>query len=177
MKNTLKNLIYVADYFDSIKMHEESTALTRIAKKIVISEEMDDFDPEEDPIDIDMGDELNTLDDEMIELEKILDELGLSDDQKKEIMDNISTYIANDIEDEDEDVKEFSFEDDMKSEQMMENADMQDEGNQAVFENAVLEGEESDADMSEVDQSANDEIESLLADDPELLKWYRSLGQ
>ena len=65
----------------------------------------------------------------------------------------------------------------MKSEQMMENADMQDEGNQAVFENAVLEGEESDADMSEVDQSANDEIESLLADDPELLKWYRSLGQ
>jgi len=84
MKNTLKNLIYVADYFDSIKMHEESTALTRIAKKIVISEEMDDFDPEEDPIDIDMGDELNTLDDEMIELEKILDELGLSDDQKKE---------------------------------------------------------------------------------------------
>jgi len=173
MKNTLKNLIYVADYFDSIKMHEESTALTRIAKKIVISEEMDDFDPEEDPIDIDMGDELNTLDDEMIELEKILDELGLSDDQKKEIMD----IVESTDEDEDDDVKEFSFEDDMKSEQMMENADMQDEGNQAVFENAVLEGEESDADMSEVDQSANDEIESLLADDPELLKWYRSLGQ
>ena len=158
MKNTLKNLIYVADYFDSIKMHEESTALTRIAKKIVISEEMDDFDPEEDPIDIDMGDELNTLDDEMIELEKILDELGLSDDQKKEIMD----IVESTDEDEDDDVKEFSF---------------QDEGNQAVFENAVLEGEESDADMSEVDQSANDEIESLLADDPELLKWYRSLGQ
>lgn len=173
MKNTLKNLIYVADYFDSIKMHEESTALTRIAKKIVISEEMDDFDPEEDPIDIDMGDELNTLDDEMIELEKILDELGLSDDQKKEIMD----IVESTDEDEEDDVKEFSFEDDMKSEQMMENADMQDEGNQAVFENAVLEGEESDADMSEVDQSANDEIESLLADDPELLKWYRSLGQ
>lgn len=173
MKNTLKNLIYVADYFDSIKMHEESTALTRIAKKIVISEEMDDFDPEEDPIDIDMGDDLNTLDDEMIELEKILDELGLSDDQKKEIMD----IVESTDEDEDDDVKEFSFEDDMKSEQMMENADMQDEGNQAVFENAVLEGEESDADMSEVDQSANDEIESLLADDPELLKWYRSLGQ
>ena len=173
MKNTLKNLIYVADYFDSIKMHEESTALTRIAKKIVISEEMDDFDPEEDPIDIDMGDELNTLDDEMIELEKILDELGLSDDQKKEIMD----IVESTDEVEDDDVKEFSFEDDMKSEQMMENADMQDEGNQAVFENAVLEGEESDADMSEVDQSANDEIESLLADDPELLKWYRSLGQ
>lgn len=173
MKNTLKNLIYVADYFDSIKMHEESTALTRIAKKIVISEEMDDFDPEEDPIDIDMGDELNTLDDEMIELEKILDELGLSDDQKKEIMD----IVESTDEDEDDDVKEFSFEDDMNSEQMMENADMQDEGNQAVFENAVLEGEESDADMSEVDQSANDEIESLLADDPELLKWYRSLGQ
>ena len=173
MKNTLKNLIYVADYFDSIKMHEESTALTRIAKKIVISEEMDDFDPEEDPIDIDMGDELNTLDDEMIELEKILDELGLSDDQKKEIMD----IVESTDEDEDDDVNEFSFEDDMKSEQMMENADMQDEGNQAVFENAVLEGEESDADMSEVDQSANDEIESLLADDPELLKWYRSLGQ
>ena len=173
MKNTLKKLIYVADYFDSIKMHEESTALTRIAKKIVISEEMDDFDPEEDPIDIDMGDELNTLDDEMIELEKILDELGLSDDQKKEIMD----IVESTDEDEDDDVKEFSFEDDMKSEQMMENADMQDEGNQAVFENAVLEGEESDADMSEVDQSANDEIESLLADDPELLKWYRSLGQ
>ena len=173
MKNTLKNLIYVADYFDSIKMHEESTALTRIAKKIVISEEMDDFDPEEDPIDIDMGDELNTLDDEMIELEKILDELGLSDDQKKEIMD----IVESTDEDEEDDVKEFSFEDDMKSEQMMENADIQDEGNQAVFENAVLEGEESDADMSEVDQSANDEIESLLADDPELLKWYRSLGQ
>lgn len=173
MKNTLKNLIYVADYFDSIKMHEESTALTRIAKKIVISEEMDDFDPEEDPIDVDMGDDLNTLDDEMIELEKILDELGLSDDQKKEIMD----IVESTDEDEDDDVKEFSFEDDMKSEQMMENADMQDEGNQAVFENAVLEGEESDADMSEVDQSANDEIESLLADDPELLKWYRSLGQ
>ena len=173
MKNTLKNLIYVADYFDSIKMHEESTALTRIAKKIVISEEMDDFDPEEDPIDIDMGDELNTLDDEMIELENILDELGLSDDQKKDIMD----IVESTDEDEDDDVKEFSFEDDMKSEQMMENADMQDEGNQAVFENAVLEGEESDADMSEVDQSANDEIESLLADDPELLKWYRSLGQ
>jgi len=171
MKNTLKNLIYVADYFDSIKMHEESTAFTRIAKKIVISEEMDDFDPEEDPID--MGDELNTLDDEMIELEKILDELGLSDDQKKEIMD----IVESTDEDEEDDVKEFSFEDDMKSEQMMENADMQDEGNQAVFENAVLEGEESDADMSEVDQSANDEIESLLADDPELLKWYRSLGQ
>jgi hypothetical protein len=172
MKNTLKNLIYVADYFDSVQMHEESTALTRIAKKIVISQE-DDFDPEEDPIDVDMADDLNTMDDEMIELQKILDELGLSDDQKKEIMD----IVESTDEDEEDDVKEFSFEDDMKSEQMMENADMQDEGNQAVFENAVLEGEESDADMSEVDQSANDEIESLLADDPELLKWYRSLGQ
>jgi len=174
MKNTLKNLIYVADYFDSIKMHEESTALTRIAKKIVISEEMDDFDPEEDPIDVDMADDLNTLDDEMVELQKILDELGLSDDQKQEIMDIVESV---DEEDEvDEDVKEFSFEDDMKSEKMMQDADIQDEGNQAVFENAVLEGEESDADMS-TDQSANDEIESLLADDPELLKWYRSLGQ
>jgi hypothetical protein len=169
MKNTLKNLIYVADYFDSVQMHEESTVLTRIAKKIVISQE-DDFDPEEDPIDVDMADDLNTMDDEMIELQKILDELGLSDDQKQEIMD-----IVESVDEEDEDVKEFSFEDDMQSEQMMENADMQDEGNQAVFENAVLEGEDLDADMS--DQSANDEIESLLADDPELLKWYRSLGQ
>ena len=169
MKNTLKNLIYVADYFDSVQMHEESTVLTRIAKKIVISQE-DDFDPEEDPIDVDMADDLNTMDDEMIELQKILDELGLSDDQKQEIMD-----IVESVDEEDEDVKEFSFEDDMQSEQMMENADMQNEGNQAVFENAVLEGEDLDADMS--DQSANDEIESLLADDPELLKWYRSLGQ
>jgi hypothetical protein len=172
MKNTLKNLIYVADYFDSVQMHEESTVLTRIAKKIVISQE-DDFDPEEDPIDVDMADDLNTMDDEMIELQKILDELGLSDDQKQEIMDIVESVDKED--EEDEDVKEFSFEDDVKSEQMMENADMQDEGNQAVFENAVLEGEDLDADMS--DQSANDEIESLLADDPELLKWYRSLGQ
>jgi hypothetical protein len=170
MKNTLKNLIYVADYFDSVQMHEESTVLTRIAKKIVISKE-DDFDPEEDPIDVDMADDLNTIDDEMIELQKILDELGLSDDQKQEIMD-----IVESVDEEDEDVKELSFEDDMKSEQMMEDADMQDVGNQAVFENAILEGEDSDADMS-TDQSANDEIESLLADDPELLKWYRSLGQ
>jgi len=172
MKNTLKNLIYVADYFDSVQMHEESTVLTRIAKKIVISKE-DDFDPEEDPIDVDMADDLNTMDDEMIELQKILDELGLSDDQKQEIMDIVESVDEED--EEDEDVKELSFEDDMKSEQMMEDADMQDVGNQAVFENAILEGEDSDADMS--DQSANDEIESLLADDPELLKWYRSLGQ
>jgi hypothetical protein len=172
MKNTLKNLIYVADYFDSVQMHEESTVLTRIAKKIVISQE-DDFDPEEDPIDVDMADDLNTMDDEMIELQKILDELGLSDDQKQEIMDIVESVDEED--EEDGDVKEFSFEDDMQSEQMMEDADMQNEGNQAVFENAVLEGEDSDADMS--DQSANDEIESLLADDPELLKWYRSLGQ
>jgi len=173
MKNTLKNLIYVADYFDSVQMHEESTVLTRIAKKIVISKE-DDFDPEEDPIDVDMADDLNTMDDEMIELQKILDELGLSDDQKQEIMDIVESVDEED--EEDEDVKEFSFEDDMQSEQMMEDADMQDVGNQAVFENAILEGEDSDADMS-TDQSANDEIESLLADDPELLKWYRSLGQ
>lgn len=172
MKNTLKNLIYVADYFDSVQMHEESTVLTRIAKKIVISQE-DDFDPEEDPIDVDMADDLNTLDDEMVELQKILDELGLSDDQKQEIMDIVESVDEED--EEDGDVKEFSFEDDMKSEKMMQDADIQDEGNQAVFENAVLEGEDSDADMS--DQSANDEIESLLADDPELLKWYRSLGQ
>lgn len=172
MKNTLKNLIYVADYLDSVKMHEESSILTRIAKKIVISEE-DDFDPETDEIDVDFNDDVNTENDVLIELQKILDELDLTDEQKSEIMD-----IVDDMHEEDEDeekVKEFSFEDDMNSDNMMENSDIQDEGNQAVFDDAVMRGEESDAD-ADVDQAANDEIESLLADDPELLEWYRNLG-
>ena len=173
MKNTLKSLIYVADYLDSVKMHEESTVLTKIAKKIAIAED-DDFDPDVDFVDDEMADEISDQDDEMMELQNILDELGLSDAQKQEIMD-----IVESVEDEDDDdnVAEFSFEDDMRSDKMMEDSDIQDEGNQAVFEDAIQTGEEFDAEISDADQSANDEIESLLADDPELLKWYRSLGQ
>ncbi len=193
MKKLIENLVKVANYLDTESMFEESNTITNIAVKLAQSveesdvedidadhdmipddEDLDNLD-EDDMDEDDMDEDDDDYDDNMKDLTNLLDELGVSEDEKLEIIEMIKKDTS--------DVEEFAYEaptpesedmatDDMfaKSDQMAEQNmivdDMNDEEEQAAADNAMIS-----------DNNYDDDIRSILQDDPELLAWYESLGK
>lgn len=153
-KIIISKLISIANQLDSIGIHDDADKLTRVA---------DSFSaPMKEDIDERMDDSLSAGDD-FAELQRILDEMvssGEINEMQKSEIENIVNEgdMSNDMSSDEEPigVKEFSNpvdsmdNDDMDSEPMPEPTD-----------------------TSTVD---DEDLESLFADDPELLNWWRNLG-
>jgi hypothetical protein len=153
-KIIISKLISVANNLDFLGSHEDADKLTRLA---------DSFSaPMKEDIDERMDDSFSAGDD-FAELQRILDEMVSSGEinemQKSEIENIVNEGDMSSNMSSDEDsigVKEFSNpidsmdDEDMNSEPMPEPTD-----------------------TSTVD---DEDLESLFADDPELLNWWRNLG-
>jgi hypothetical protein len=194
MKKLIENLVKVANYLDTESMFEESNTITNIAVKLAQSveesdvedidadhdmipddEDLDNLD-EEDMDEEDMDEEEDDdYDDNMKDLTNLLDELGVSEDEKLEIIEMIKkdtsdveefAYEAPTPEDEDMATDDMFAKSDQMAEQNMIVDDMNDEEEQAAADDAMIS-----------DNSYDDDIRSILQDDPELLAWYESLGK
>jgi hypothetical protein len=198
MKKLIENLVKVANYLDTESMFEESNTITNIAVKLAQSVEesdvedidadhdmipddedldnLDEDDMDEDDMDEDdMDEEDDDYDDNMKDLTNLLDELGVSEDEKLEIIEMIKkdtsdveefAYEAPTPEDEDMATDDMFAKSDQMAEQNMIVDDMNDEEEQAAADNAMIS-----------DNNYDDDIRSILQDDPELLAWYESLGK
>ena len=194
MKKLIENLVKVANYLDTESMFEESNTITNIAVKLAQSveesdvedidadhdmipddEDLDNLD-EEDMDEEDMDEEEDDdYDDNMKDLTNLLDELGVSEDEKLEIIEMIKkdtsdveefAYEAPTPEDEDMATDDMFAKSDQMAEQNMIADNMKDEEEQAAADNAMIS-----------DNNYDDDIRSILQDDPELLAWYESLGK
>lgn len=192
MKKLIENLVKVANYLDTESMFEESNTITNIAVKLAQSVEesdVEDIDEDHDMIpddedldnldedDMDEEDieEDDDYDDNMKDLTNLLDELGVSEDEKLEIIEMIKkdtsdveefAYEAPTPEDEDMATDDMFAKSDQIAEQNMIVDDMNDEEEQAAADDAMIS-----------DNNYDDDIRSILQDDPELLAWYESLGK
>ena len=202
MKKLINNLVKVANYLDTEAMYEESNTITEIAVKlaqsmddIVEDDDVEDIDDEdldidgEDDLDIDGEDDID-LDDEdldideddeddgdnMQELSDLLDELGVSEKEKLEIMEMVKKDTDN--------VEEFAYsgpmppsneDEDLYTDEMLGASDDMDAQNLDLNDMDSQE-EQSAADDAQMSENGFDDIRSILQDDPELLKWYESLG-
>jgi len=193
MKKLIENLVKVANYLDTESMFEESNTITNIAVKLAQSveesdvedidadhdmipddEDLDNLD-EDDMDEDDMDEDDDDYDDNMKDLTNLLDELGVSEDEKLEIIEMIKkdtsdveefAYEAPTPEDEDMATDDMFAKSDQMAEQNMIVDDMNDEEEQAAADDAMIS-----------DNSYDDDIRSILQDDPELLAWYESLGK
>lgn len=196
MKKLINNLVKVANYLDTEAMYEESNTITEIAVKLAQSmddivedddvEDIDDEDMDDEDLDIDGEDDID-LDDEdldideddgdnMQELSDLLDELGVSEKEKLEIMEMVKKDTDN--------VEEFAYsgpmppsneDEDLYTDEMLGASDDMDAQNLDLNDMDSQE-EQSAADDAQMSENGFDDIRSILQDDPELLKWYESLG-
>ena len=194
MKKLINNLVKVANYLDTEAMYEESNTITEIAVKlaqsmddIVEDDDVEDIDDEDLDIDgeddIDLDDEDLDIDeddeddgDNMQELSDLLDELGVSEKEKLEIMEMVKKDTDN--------VEEFAYsgpmppsdeDEDLYTDEMLGASDDMDAQNLDLNDMDSQE-EQSAADDAQMSENGFDDIRSILQDDPELLKWYESLG-
>ena len=199
MKKLINNLVKVANYLDTEAMYEESNTITEIAVKLAQSmddivedddvEDIDDEDMDDEDLDIDGEDDID-LDDEdldideddeddgdnMQELSDLLDELGVSEKEKLEIIEMVKKDTDN--------VEEFAYsgpmppsneDEDLYTDEMLGASDDMDAQNLDLNDMDSQE-EQSAADDAQMSENGFDDIRSILQDDPELLKWYESLG-
>jgi len=193
MKKLINNLVKVANYLDTEAMYEESNTITEIAIKLAQSmddivedddvEDIDDEDMDDEDLDIDGEDDID-LDDEddeddgdnMQELSDLLDELGVSEKEKLEIIEMVKKDTDN--------VEEFAYsgpmppsdeDEDLYTDEMLGASDDMDAQN-LDLNDMDSEEEQSAADDAQMSENGFDDIRSILQDDPELLKWYESLG-
>lgn len=199
MKKLINNLVKVANYLDTEAMYEESNTITEIAIKLAQSmddivedddvEDIDDEDIDDEDLDIDGEDDID-LDDEdldideddeddgdnMQELSDLLDELGVSEKEKLEIIEMVKKDTDN--------VEEFAYsgpmppsneDEDLYTDEMLGASDDMDAQNLDLNDMDSQE-EQSAADDAQMSENGFDDIRSILQDDPELLKWYESLG-
>ena len=167
MKNIIHNLVKVANYLDAEEMYEESNFITKIAAKL--AETMNDMDDE----DLDMDDEDLDDEDNMQELADLLEELGVSEEEKLEIIEMVKKDTA--------DVEEFAFEAPTMEDEEMATDDMLAKSDEMAAQEQDLEDmdyeeEQAAADEAMISETGYEDIKSLLKDDPELLAWYESLG-
>lgn len=188
MKKLINNLVKVANYLDTEAMYEESNTITEIAVKlaqsmddIVEDDDVEDIDDEDLDIDgeddIDLDDEDDEDDgDNMQELSDLLDELGVSEKEKLEIIEMVKKDTDN--------VEEFAYsgpmppsneDEDLYTDEMLGASDDMDAQNLDLNDMDSQE-EQSAADDAQMSENGFDDIRSILQDDPELLKWYESLG-
>ena len=194
MKKLINNLVKVANYLDTEAMYEESNTITEIAVKlaqsmddIVEDDDVEDIDDEDLDIDgeddIDLDDEDLDIDeddeddgDNMQELSDLLDELGVSEKEKLEIIEMVKKDTDN--------VEEFAYsgpmppsneDEDLYTDEMLGASDDMDAQNLDLNDMDSQE-EQSAADDAQMSENGFDDIRSILQDDPELLKWYESLG-
>lgn len=194
MKKLINNLVKVANYLDTEAMYEESNTITEIAIKlaqsmddIVEDDDVEDIDDEDLDIDgeddIDLDDEDLDIDeddeddgDNMQELSDLLDELGVSEKEKLEIIEMVKKDTDN--------VEEFAYsgpmppsdeDEDLYTDEMLGASDDMDAQNLDLNDMDSQE-EQSAADDAQMSENGFDDIRSILQDDPELLKWYESLG-
>ena len=179
MKKLINNLVKVANYLDTEAMYEESNTITEIAVKlaqsmddIVEDDDVEDIDDED--LDIDEDDEDDG--DNMQELSDLLDELGVSEKEKLEIIEMVKKDTDN--------VEEFAYsgpmppsneDEDLYTDEMLGASDDMDAQNLDLNDMDSQE-EQSAADDAQMSENGFDDIRSILQDDPELLKWYESLG-
>ena len=187
MKKLINNLVKVANYLDTEAMYEESNTITEIAIKLAQSmddivedddvEDIDDEDLDMDDEDLDM-DDMDEDDDEdnMQELSDLLDELGVSEKEKLEIIEMVKKDT--------DDVEEFAYsgpmppsneDEDLYTDEMLGASDDMDAQN-LDLNDMDSEEEQAAADDAQMSENGFDDIRSILQDDPELLKWYESLG-
>lgn len=191
MKNIIKNLVKVANYLDTEAMFEESNTITNIAVKLAESmndiDDMDDMDDEDldlddsdmDDEDLDMDDEdLDSEDDEedndnIQELMDLLEELGVSEKEKLEILEMVKKDT--------DDVEEYGYEapsaedkDLLVDESLLMEDNSSDDS--SAMDDMNFDEEQSAADDAMISDDGYDDVRSLLKDDPELLAWYESLG-
>ena len=199
MKKLINNLVKVANYLDTEAMYEESNTITEIAIKLAQSmddivedddvEDIDDEDIDDEDLnidgenDIDLDDEDLDIDeddeddgDNMQELSDLLDELGVSEKEKLEIIEMVKKDTDN--------VEEFAYsgpmppsneDEDLYTDEMLGASDDMDAQNLDLNDMDSQE-EQSAADDAQMSENGFDDIRSILQDDPELLKWYESLG-
>ena len=189
MKKLINNLVKVANYLDTEAMYEESNTITEIAIKlaqsmddIVEDDDVEDIDDEDldmddmDDEDLDMDDMDEDDDDNMQELSDLLDELGVSEKEKLEIIEMVKKDTDN--------VEEFAYsgpmppsdeDEDLYTDEMLGASDDMDAQN-LDLNDMDSEEEQSAADDAQMSENGFDDIRSILQDDPELLKWYESLG-
>ena len=194
MKKLINNLVKVANYLDTEAMYEESNTITEIAIKlaqsmddIVEDDDVEDIDDEDLDIDgeddIDLDDEDLDIDeddeddgDNMQELSDLLDELGVSEKEKLEIIEMVKKDTDN--------VEEFAYsgpmppsneDEDLYTDEMLGASDDMDAQN-LDLNDMYSQEEQSAADDAQMSENGFDDIRSILQDDPELLKWYESLG-
>lgn len=199
MKKLINNLVKVANYLDTEAMYEESNTITEIAVKLAQSmddivedddvEDIDDEDMDDEDLDIDGEDDIDLDDgdldideddeddgDNMQELSDLLDELGVSEKEKLEIIEMVKKDTDN--------VEEFAYsgpmppsdeDEDLYTDEMLGTSDDMDAQNLDLNDMDSQE-EQSAADDAQMSETGFDDIRSILQDDPELLKWYESLG-
>jgi hypothetical protein len=184
MKKLINNLVKVANYLDTEAMYEESNTITEIAIKlaqsmddIVEDDDVEDIDDEDvDDEDLDMDDMDEDDDDNMQELSDLLDELGVSEKEKLEIIEMVKKDT--------DDVEEFAYsgpmppsneDEDLYTDEMLGASDDMNAQN-LDLNDMDSEEEQSAADDAQMSENGFDDIRSILQDDPELLKWYESLG-
>jgi len=190
MKKLINNLVKVANYLDTEAMYEESNTITEIAIKLAQSmddivedddvediddEDMDDEDMDDEDLDMDDMDE-DDDEDNMQELSDLLDELGVSEKEKLEIIEMVKKDT--------DDVEEFAYsgpmppsneDEDLYTDEMLGASDDMDAQN-LDLNDMDSEEEQAAADDAQMSENGFDDIRSILQDDPELLKWYESLG-
>lgn len=155
-KIVISKLISIANQFDSMGNYEDADRLSDVAGSFQA--------PNKEDIDARMDQSFENSDDYQA-LQDILEDMlnsgELSPEQKSEIEniigdDSSAIDFSNDEDDDSIDVKELS--NPIDGDEMMSD-DTADEMND-----------------TDIEKPSEDDLESLFADDPELLEWWRNLG-
>ncbi len=155
-KIVISKLISIANQFDSMGNYEDADRLSDVANSFQA--------PNKEDIDERMDQSFENSDDYQA-LQDILEDMlnsgELSPEQKSEIEniigDNSSAIdFSNDEDDDSIDVKELS--------------------NPIDGEEMMSDDTADEMDDTDIEKPSEEDLESLFADDPELLEWWRNLG-